>query len=25
MAEDATGALRLLQPNEKTNAGAMVG
>ncbi len=25
MAEDATGALRLLQPNEKTNNGAMVG
>ena len=25
MAEDATGALRLLQPNEKTNSGAMVG
>ena len=25
MAEDATGALRLLQPNENTNAGAMVG
>ena len=25
MAEDATGALRLLQPNKKTNAGAMVG
>ena len=25
MAEDATGALRLLQPNEKTNVGAMVG
>ena len=25
MAEDATGALRLVQPNEKTNSGAMVG
>ena len=25
MAEDATGALRLVQPNEKTNNGAMVG
>ena len=25
MAEDASGVLRLLQPNEKTNAGAMVG
>jgi methionyl-tRNA synthetase len=25
MAEDATGALRLLQPNEATNPGAMVG
>ena len=25
MAEDATGALRLLQPNDKTNNGAMVG
>ena len=25
MAEDATGALRLLQPNEKTNNGAVVG
>ncbi len=25
MAEDATGALRLLQPNERTNNGAMVG
>ena len=25
MAEDATGKLRLLQPDDKTNAGAMVG